>query len=191
MPRKQDHIYDTAFIVCFCKGLFQWAWHFPRYLFHTRSISTISTTIVKPGNEYMCHLTQSSLDADFLSASFLGTNLSDVLIKIKTFFAEENAFGIVVCIMLAILFRPQCVSRGSVIRENSSLGDFIVIRCLVGSRPSQTSLQCSPFPRWRHQMETFSALLAICDGNPPVTGGLPSQRPVMRSFDVSFDLRLN
>ena len=27
--------------------------------------------------------------------------------------------------------------------------------------------------------------------NPPVTGGFPSQRPVMRSFDVFFDLRLN
>ena len=27
--------------------------------------------------------------------------------------------------------------------------------------------------RWRHQMETFSALLALCEGNPPVTGGFP------------------
>ena len=26
---------------------------------------------------------------------------------------------------------------------------------------------------WRHQMETFSALLALCDGNPSVTGGFP------------------
>ena len=44
---------------------------------------------------------------------------------------------------------------------------------------------------WRHQMETFSALLAICVGNSPVTGEFPSQRPVTRSFDVFFDLRLN
>ena len=42
-----------------------------------------------------------------------------------------------------------------------------------------------------HQMETFSVLLALCAGNPPVTGELPSQRPVARSFDVFFDLRLN
>ena len=42
---------------------------------------------------------------------------------------------------------------------------------------------------WRHQMETFSALLAICAGNSPVPGELPAQRPVTRSFDVSFDLR--
>ena len=46
-------------------------------------------------------------------------------------------------------------------------------------------------PRWRHQMETFSALLAICVGNSPVTGEFPAQKPVTRSFDVFFDLRLN
>ena len=45
-------------------------------------------------------------------------------------------------------------------------------------------------PWWRHQMETFSALLAICAGNSPVSE-FPAQRPVTRSFDVLFDLRLN
>ena len=35
-------------------------------------------------------------------------------------------------------------------------------------------------------METFSALLALCAGNPPVTGEFPEQRPVTRSFDVSL-----
>ena len=44
---------------------------------------------------------------------------------------------------------------------------------------------------WRHQMETFSALLALCAGNSPVSGEFPAQRPVTRSFDVFFDLRLN
>ena len=37
---------------------------------------------------------------------------------------------------------------------------------------------------WRHQMETFSALLAICAGNSPVTGEIPTQRPVTRRFDI-------
>ena len=46
-------------------------------------------------------------------------------------------------------------------------------------------------PWWRHQMETFSASLARCEGNSPFTGELPSQRPVTWSFDVFFDLRLN
>ena len=40
---------------------------------------------------------------------------------------------------------------------------------------------------WRHQMETFSALLAPCAGKSPV----PAQRPVTLSFDVFFGLRLN
>ena len=44
---------------------------------------------------------------------------------------------------------------------------------------------------WRHQMETFPALLAICAGNSPVPGEFPTQKPVKRSFDVFFDLRLN
>ena len=44
---------------------------------------------------------------------------------------------------------------------------------------------------WRHQMETFSALLAICAENSPVTGEFPAQRHVTRSFDVFFDLCLN
>ena len=44
---------------------------------------------------------------------------------------------------------------------------------------------------WRHQMETFSALLAICAGNSPVPGEFPTQMPVTRNFDVFFDLRPN
>ena len=73
---------------------------------------------------------------------------------------------------------------------------------------------------WRHQMETFSVLLAICAGKSPVRSQYSSsnlfiytpylpvhrteiissqnwkadgmhQRPVTRSFDVFFDLRLN
>ena len=44
---------------------------------------------------------------------------------------------------------------------------------------------------WRHQMETFSALLALCEGSSTVTGEFPSQRPVTRSFDVFFDPRMN
>ena len=42
------------------------------------------------------------------------------------------------------------------------------------------------FAWWHHQMETFSALLAICAGDLPVPGEFPSQRPVARSCDVSL-----
>ena len=44
---------------------------------------------------------------------------------------------------------------------------------------------------WRHHMETFSALQAICAGNSPVAGEFPTQRPVTQRFGVFFDLRVN
>ena len=48
----------------------------------------------------------------------------------------------------------------------------------------------TPQSWWRHQIEAFSALPAICAGNSPVAGEFPTQRPVTRSFDVFFDMRL-
>ena len=58
-------------------------------------------------------------------------------------------------------------------------------------------LQCGPevtsrlHSWWRHQMGTFSALLAFCAGNSAVTSELPAQGQVTRSFDAFFDLRPN
>ena len=40
-------------------------------------------------------------------------------------------------------------------------------------------------------METFSALLALCAGNSPVSGEFPSKRSETQRFDVFFDRRLN
>ena len=44
------------------------------------------------------------------------------------------------------------------------------------------STKSSDFKWWRHQMETFSALLVICAG---------IHRSVTRSFNIFFDLHLN
>ena len=44
--------------------------------------------------------------------------------------------------------------------------------------------------RTKEQLASFSVLLVLCERKPPVTGGFPSQRPVTRSFDVCFVLRL-
>ena len=48
-------------------------------------------------------------------------------------------------------------------------------------------------PWWRHQMETFSALLVTGHLCGEFTGPrwIPAQRPVTRSFDVFFDLHPN
>ena len=53
------------------------------------------------------------------------------------------------------------------------------------------SIMCWIPSWWRHQMETYSALLALCAENSPVIGEFPAQRSVMLSFDIFFGLRLN
>ena len=58
-------------------------------------------------------------------------------------------------------------------------------------RYSRGTVMRKTFPWWRHQMEIFSSLLALCEGNSSVTGGFPSQRPLTRSFDICLDLPLN
>ena len=80
---------------------------------------------------------------------------------------------------------------------------FLLIRCLIfGTKVAFGLTQwglvfihvfrgyqlCSRCSWWRHQMETFSALLTW---NSPVPGEFPSQRPVTRGVDVFFDLDLN
>ena len=63
------------------------------------------------------------------------------------------------------------------------------------------------FPKWDMQLNTrwisrrqvmmtssngnFFRVTGLCAGNSPVTGEFLAQRPVTRSFDVFFDLRLN
>ena len=44
---------------------------------------------------------------------------------------------------------------------------------------------------WRHQIEAFSASLALCARNSPVTVNYPHKGPVTRSFGVFFDLCRN
>ena len=39
---------------------------------------------------------------------------------------------------------------------------------------------------WRNQMETFFALLAHCEGNPPVTGGFPHKGQWRRALMLSL-----
>ena len=67
-------------------------------------------------------------------------------------------------------------------------GNYYIALTLDGAN---NSISLSSIPWWRHQMETFSALLALCAGNSPVTAEFPSQMPVTQSIGVFFDLVLN
>ena len=65
--------------------------------------------------------------------------------------------------------------------------------CFISKYCTTVLHDCFPCMQMENifQMETFSALLAICGGNSPVPGEFPTQKQVTRSFDVFFDLRLN
>ena len=64
--------------------------------------------------------------------------------------------------------------------------------CFLARAPSDVVKLYTNYSQWwRNQMEKFSALLAFSAGNSQVTGKFPTQRPVMRSFDVFFNLGLN
>ena len=44
---------------------------------------------------------------------------------------------------------------------------------------------------WYHDMEMLSVLLALCEGNPMVTSGLPHKGTAVQSFDVFFVVIMN
>ena len=65
-----------------------------------------------------------------------------------------------------------------------------IISALLANHTNSNTSQLKT--TWRHdQMETFTALLTLCVGKSPVPGEFFSQRPVMQSFDVFFDLHLS
>ena len=72
-----------------------------------------------------------------------------------------------------------------------SIGHLIAYSTVKANSKETTNPMYHQLSRWRHQMETFSALLALCAGKTPVPGDFPKQRPVTRSLDVFFDLRPN
>ena len=55
----------------------------------------------------------------------------------------------------------------------------------------QTMFDEQVFSWWHHRMVIPSELLALCEGNPPVTGGFHSQRANNTAFDVIFHVGLN
>ena len=97
-----------------------------------------------------------------------------------------------------ILFRPCWVpiwTSAPLLIFTPHVSNYLLqVNQMFASKPMHlSSLRCLfqrsflPFEAWGpYQMDTFSALLAFCAENSPVTGEFPSQRPVTRSFDVFF-----
>ena len=102
----------------------------------------------------------------------LGTNFSEIFIEILIF-----------------SFKKMHLKVSSAIRRPFCLGLDVLSRIIA--MKTGTEKRWPMYPWCRHQMETFSALLAICEVKPLVTGGFPSQRPVTWSCYVFFGLCLN
>ena len=73
--------------------------------------------------------------------------------------------------------------------SNSHCADKTAINHLISIIATPILVKHLCIAWWRHQTETFSALLALCAGNSPVTGEFPAQRSVASNFDVFFDLK--
>ena len=113
----------------------------------------------------------------------------------------ENAIENVICKMSSFLFKSLCINndRSAMLLCIQNTGfDWSLFVVDKPQRKNESKFKYT-IPRkqkttlswWRHQMETFSALLTFCENNPSVAGGFPSQRPMTLSFHVLFDLRLN
>ena len=97
--------------------------------------------------------------------------------------------------MAAILSRPWCVERW-LHRTITNLTLHFSHASFAPGRWLSQCQWCNQDGYWCMYMMTTPngekfVLLVLCDGNPLVTGGFPSQRPVTRSFDVFFYLHLN
>ena len=55
----------------------------------------------------------------------------------------------------------------------------------------RNAFRVSPITLWRYKIETFSALLALCEGNSPVADEFPPQRANNACFDVFVYVSLN
>ena len=107
---------------------------------------------------------------DFLLIQSLGTNFDEILIEIQLFLFWKMHLK-----MSSAKWQPFYL-----------ILNVLTFLVLWAEYPGDSGQSW-----WRYQMETFSALLALCAGNSPVTCEFPSQRPVMRSFDVSLICALN
>ena len=157
-------------------------------------IGTTWITLVVDTLSFFTHGIASNY-ADLQSIGYLATNANtNTNISIKTYLKiwyVKWRFLKVAVLNLGLIQWPAVILfatlKGPIPAERYTSEFYNRVSSLWGNGP--------PISRkwtwWRHQMETFYASLAIDAGNSPVTGEFPAQRPVTRSFDAFFDMRLN
>ena len=99
----------------------------------------------------------------------------------------------------ALIFKPSCCNLFEDLETVDFINGYPIFKCVAemitwyGSRIVALAIvvhQHSPSTAsswWRHFLRYWPFVWGIL----PVTGEFPTQRPVMRNFDVFFDLCLN
>ena len=105
----------------------------------------------------------------------LGTNFSEILSEIHTFSFKKMHLK-----MSSAKWRPFCLGLNVLTNLNYRR------KPPSNWSPGRFRQRCVDTSWWRHHMEMVSALLALCEGNPSVNGGFPSQRPVTRTIVFPF-----
>ena len=124
-----------------------------------------------------CSARANKLETDTLSTHWVNRINQDITLTSHEFHGVSS-------------HRQLCCLLNSLLSLTTKKSPKLRITGMLWGNPTATQ-RANDVAWWRHQMETFSALLAICAGNSPVTGEFPAQRPMTRSFDVFFYQRLN
>ena len=106
-----------------------------------------------------------------------GVSLAILLFMCKTLSGQDRKINVLICYVTVARVEQVVVK-----------GDICLLTCVSITRVTLINFRSSPVETpelsisvsqstwWRHDRETFSALLALCEGNPPMTGGFPSQK---------------
>ena len=137
-------------------------------------------------------------NAGVLSIEPLGINFNEILIKIQHFSFTKMHLKI-----SSAKWKPFCSGRN----ELTVLRWHIILICIFRHKPishhftgniskyifsKETLCNFTEVCSYEPMMDWYrTAHNVLCAGNSTVTGEFSSQRPVTRSFDVFFDLRLN
>ena len=118
---------------------------------------------------------------------------SNVLIRLL--YVTYSTYDIITAIILKTVIRLSCyyefpyLSHKVISYFHPSLAYFIGFHRTLNLILDWSNVITPTW--WGLDMEMFSTLLALCEGNPPVTGRFPSQRANNMRFEVYFDVSHN
>ena len=117
---------------------------------------------------------------NFVKGIYIGLTFQRIL--------STNLMNAILCVVKFKVDKPSSHILHIVV-VCDSLRSSERVKCFINGSSNDLSLELENLQL--HDDVIKSAFLALCEGNSPVNGEFPTQRPVTRSFDVFFDLCLN